>query len=190
MRVPDAVSLDESLLDWTVDAAPSLIAQAPRDAIELLRKVSSRFPASTPRGAVPASRLAEALYRTGECTEAVWVASQAMAVVTDSDLLIDLHWTVSQARVVLGRSDEALEVLKQALGVPGISARQRARLLVLTARAHRDLGEVSVAGNVAAKALVMAEEAGDTWAQPSCGRTASAADLGPSTGRRKPAWPA
>jgi DNA-binding CsgD family transcriptional regulator/tetratricopeptide (TPR) repeat protein len=161
---PNADPLDEALLNWTVDAAPSLIAQAPKDAIQLLRKASDRSPANTPRGAVLVCRLAEALYRAGEGDEAVQVASRAMSMVADPDLLVDLHWTVSQSRAMLGRSDEALEALERAYGIAGISAQQRARLLVLTARAHRDLGEVSVAGNVAAKALATAEEAGDNWA--------------------------
>jgi hypothetical protein len=53
--------------------------------------------------------------------------------------------------------------LEQAHDLEMIFALQRARL-VLTARAHRDLGEVSVASNVASRALATAEEAGDTWA--------------------------
>jgi tetratricopeptide (TPR) repeat protein len=164
INVPNADPLDESLLSWTVEAAPSLIAQAPKDAIALLKKASDRLPASTPRGAVLVCRLAEALYRAGESDEAVAVATRAMSVVTDADLLVDLHWTVSQCRAQLGRSDEALRALRRAHDVAGTSAQQRARLLVLTARAHRDLGEVTVAGNVAAKALATAEEARDPWA--------------------------
>src|SRR5262249_41632509 len=45
-----------------------------------------------------------------------------------------------------------------------ISARHRARLLVLAARTHNNLGEVEKAGQVAATALEVAEEAGDNWA--------------------------
>jgi DNA-binding CsgD family transcriptional regulator len=164
ISVPSPDPLDDSLLNWTIEAAPSLIAQAPKDAVELLRQASSRAPANTTRGAILAGRLADALYRAGECDEAVRVATRAMAVVEDPDLLVDLHWTVSQCRAMLGRSDEALEALKQAHDLVEISAQQRARLLVLTARAHRDLGEVSIAGEVATKALATAEEAGDTWA--------------------------
>lgn len=164
ISVPSADPLDEALLNWTVDAAPSLIAQAPKDAIALLRQAIRRSPANTPRGAILASRLAEALYRAGEGEEAIQVATRAMTVVENPDILVDLHWTVSQARAMLGQSDAALEELQQAHELAAISAQQRARLLVLTARAHRDLGEVSVAGNVATKALATAEEAGDTWA--------------------------
>ncbi len=53
ISVPGAGPLDESLLDWLADAAPTLIAQAPRTAIELLdrRRPGPRRP---PR-AVPCS---------------------------------------------------------------------------------------------------------------------------------------
>jgi hypothetical protein len=107
---------------------------------------------------------ADALYRTGDSAEAERVAFQAMGVINDLDLLVDLHWTVTQCRAMEGRSGESLEALGQALTTPTMSARQRARLLVLTARAHRDLGEVTVAGQVATEALRTAELAGDRWA--------------------------
>ena len=63
-----------------------------------------------------------------------------------------------------GRSAESLATLNQALAAPGISARHRARLLVLAARTHSNLGEVETAGRVAAAALAAASEAGDNWA--------------------------
>ena len=164
ISVPSPDPLDEALLSWTIQAAPGLVAQAPQTAIALLRQANERTPASTTRGAILACRLADALFRTGEPAEAVRVAKRAMAVVTDPDLLVDLHWTISQCRMQLGRSDETLEALESVHEFTTISAQQRARLLVLTAQAHRDLGEVSVAGNVATKALATAEEAGDVWA--------------------------
>jgi DNA-binding CsgD family transcriptional regulator len=164
ISLPGAGPLDESLLAWLADSARTLVAQAPRLAIELLRQASHRSPASTPRGALLASRLAEALYRIGDRVEAEYVATRAMTVVRDTEQLIDLHWTVAQCRALDGRSEESFESLTKALAQPGISAQQRARLLVLTARAHRGLGEVTIAGSVAAKALAAAEEAKDAWA--------------------------
>lgn len=161
---PSAGPLDESLLNWLVDAAPTLVVQAPRAAIDLLRQASQRSPVTTTRGAVLACRLADALYRAGDYVGAERVAGRAMAVITDLDLLVDLHWTVAQCRKVTGRSGESLKTLSRALAMPAMSARQRARLLVLTARAHRNLGEVTVAGRVAAEALGTAEEASDEWA--------------------------
>lgn len=161
---PGAGPLDDALLNWLVNAAPTLVAQAPNAAIDLLRMATSRSPATTTRGAVLACRLADALYRTGDSAEAERVAFHAMGVITDLDLLVDLHWTVTQCRAMEGRSGESLEALSQALAMPAMSARQRARLLVLTARAHRDLGEVIEAGRVAGEALRTAELSGDRWA--------------------------
>jgi DNA-binding CsgD family transcriptional regulator/DNA polymerase III delta prime subunit len=161
---PSAGPLDDALLSWLVDAAPSLVAQTPKAAVELLRQAASRSRPNTERGAVLACRLADALYRTGDRAGAERVAARAMTVITDLDLLVDLHWTVTQCRTLGGRSGESLDALATALTMPAMSARQRARLLVLTARAHRALGEVSVAGRVATEALHTAEQAGDQWA--------------------------
>ncbi|MCT2584360.1 helix-turn-helix transcriptional regulator [Actinophytocola gossypii] len=163
-KSPDAGPLDEPLLDWLADAAPTLIAQTPKLAIDLLSQASRRSPPNTRRGAVLACRLADALFRTGDHVRAQRVAHRTMAVITDPDLVVDLHWTVSQCRALAGRADESFESLARALTLPGLSAQHRGRLLVMTARAHRDLGEVTVAGRVAAEALATAEQAGDRWA--------------------------
>jgi DNA-binding CsgD family transcriptional regulator len=162
--VPGASPLDESLLSWLDSAASSLVAQAPRTAIDLLRAACRQSPATTTRGAWLTARLAEALYRAGDSGEAERVARHAMVVVSDSELLVDLHWTVAQCRAFDGRADESLESLGEAIALPGVSARHRARLLVAAARAHRDLGQVTVAGEIAMKALTTAEDVGDTWA--------------------------
>ena len=88
----------------------------------------------------------------------------ALAHAVEPDLLVDLHWTLAQCRMRVGRSAESLATLDQALAAPGISARHRARLLVLAARTHSNLGEVEKAGRVATTALAAASEAGDNWA--------------------------
>jgi tetratricopeptide (TPR) repeat protein len=141
--------LDEVLLDWLADAAPMLVAQTPGMAIELLREACGRSPVTTTRGAWLACRLAEAYYRSGNFDEAERVAGRAMAVATSPDVLIDLHWTMAQCQAFVGRTDESLLSLGQAIELPGVSPQQRTRLLVLAARAHRDLGQVTVAGEIA-----------------------------------------
>jgi hypothetical protein len=62
------------------------------------------------------------------------------------------------------RAAESLATLDQALASPQISARHRARLLVLIARTHIAGGDVDKADHVAASALAAASEAGDNWA--------------------------
>jgi len=92
------------------------------------------------------------------------VASLALAHVTDPDVLVDLHWTLAQCRLQAGKSAESLDALYRALAAPRITARHRARLLVLAARTHSNLGEVEKAGDTARAALAAAADAGDNWA--------------------------
>ncbi len=161
---PDAVPLDDRLLDWLADAAGTLVAQAPRTAIRLLREARHRSPASTMRWGLFTAKLAEALYRSGEPTEAERTAERAVATVSDPDLLVELHWTMYQSRALIGRSEASLGSLGEAMDVPGVPPKQRARLLVVMARAHRDLGQVSRARDLATEALATAEEVRDAWA--------------------------
>jgi DNA-binding CsgD family transcriptional regulator len=161
---PGAGSLDEPLLDWLADASPTLVAQAPGTAVELLREACRRSSLVSARGGWFAARLAEAHFRSGNSTEGEVVAGRAMSVVTNPDVLVDLHWTMAQCRVLLGKTGQSLESIDRAITLPGVSEQQRARLLVLAARAHRDQGEVAVAGRIASDALETAEQVGDTWA--------------------------
>ena len=132
-------------------------------AAELLRRAVADSPAGVQHDRL-AARLADALYRTGDRTAAEAVASQALAHASEPDVVVDLHWTLAQCRMRAGESEESLAALDRALASPGISARHRARLLVLAARTHCNLGEVEKAGRVAAGALAVASEADDNWA--------------------------
>jgi DNA-binding CsgD family transcriptional regulator len=163
-RASPAEVVDERMLDWLVRTADQLVGQAPGVAAELLAQAV----ASTPFGAAHhdwlVSRLADALYRTGDIVRAAQVANQALDLVTEPDLLVDLHWTLAQCRIRTGQSAESLATLDRALETPGLSARHRARLLVVAARTHSSFGENETAGQVAGTALAAAEEASDNWA--------------------------
>src|SRR5947207_426500 len=156
--------MDEWMLDWLVGTADPLISQAPGVAAELLARAVARAPAGSARHDWLASRLADALYRIGDLTEAERVANRALEHAVEPDLLVDLHWTLAQCRMRAGSSAESLATLDRALAAPGISARHRARLLALAARTHSSLGEAERAEQVAAGALAAASEAGDNWA--------------------------
>jgi DNA-binding CsgD family transcriptional regulator/tetratricopeptide (TPR) repeat protein len=156
--------MDERMLKWLAGAAEPLVSQAPGVAAELLaRAVASAPPGSAQHGWL-ASRLADALFRTGDLAEAERVANLALDYATEPDLLVELHWTLAQCRMAAGSSAEALAALDRALAAPGISARHRARLLVLAARTHSYFGEVEKAGLAATNALAAATEADDNWA--------------------------
>ncbi|MEQ0565219.1 AAA family ATPase [Amycolatopsis sp. NEAU-NG30] len=145
------------VVDWLLGAAAPLTGQAPEVAVTLLRHAIRVAPS-----AVLSARLAEALYRVGRFAEAERVAAGALPAADGPDLLVDLHTTVTQCRAMTGRSAESLATLDSAAASPALPARHRARLLVLTARTHRDLGEVDTAAGVATAAL--AEAGDDRWA--------------------------
>ncbi len=156
--------VDEWMLDWLAHTADPLVAQAPGVAAELLTRAVASSPADSAQHGRLASRLADALYRIGDREAAEQVANRALEHAAEPDLLVDLHWTLAQCRMLAGFSAESLATLDRALASPGISARDRARLLVLATRTHMSLGAVETAGQVATSALDAASEAGDNWA--------------------------
>jgi DNA-binding CsgD family transcriptional regulator len=159
-----AEPMDEWMLDWLGRTADLLVGQAPGVAAELLIRAVASSPAGSARHGWLASRLADALYRVGDRAQAEQVANRALEHAVEPDLLVDLHWTLAQCRMLAGSSAESLATLDRALAAPGITARHRARLLVPAARTHSYLGEVEKAGRVATTALAAASEAGDKWA--------------------------
>jgi DNA-binding CsgD family transcriptional regulator len=156
--------MDEWMLSWLARNAELLIGQAPQVAAELFREAVASSAAGSAHYDRLVSRLADALYRVCDVTGAEQVASQALAHVVDPDVLIDLHWTLAQCRILSGQPEESLATLNQALDAPGISPRHRARLFVLGARTYSSNGQMERAGQLATTALEAATEAGDNWA--------------------------
>ena len=159
-----AEPMDEWMLNWLARSADLLVGQAPGVAAELLARAVASSPAGSAQHGWLASRLADALFRIGEMAGSEQVANRALEQTCEPDLLVDLHSTLAQCRGLAGMSSESLATLDRALASPGLSARHRARLLVLAARTHFNLGEVEKAGRVATRALAAASEAADNWA--------------------------
>jgi tetratricopeptide (TPR) repeat protein len=157
-------SMDEWMLSWLAGAAEVLVTQAPQVAARLLAQAVGSMPATSARHGRLAGHLADALYRTGNREAAAEVASRELQRAVDPDLVVSLHWTLAQCRMTVGLYTESLATLDHALEAAGLTARHRGRLLVLAARTHSICGEYERAGRVASIALVVAEEAHDTWA--------------------------
>jgi DNA-binding CsgD family transcriptional regulator/tetratricopeptide (TPR) repeat protein len=160
----DGEPMDEWMLNWLARTADLLVSQAPGVAADLLAQAVSTSPTGSARYVWLASRLADAQYRIGDRAAAERVANRALEYAAEPDLRVDLNWTLAQCRMLAGEFAESLATLDRALASPGISARHRARLLVLAARAHSYLGELEKGRQVAAGALEAASHAGDNWA--------------------------
>jgi DNA-binding CsgD family transcriptional regulator/tetratricopeptide (TPR) repeat protein len=161
---PMDAPMDQWMLTWLGRTADPLVGQAPGVAAELLTRAVASSAADSVQHGWLASRLADALYRIGDRAAAEQVVNRALEQTYEPDLLVDLHWTLAQCRMLAGSSAESLATLDQALDSHSLSARHRARLLVLAARTHNHLGELEKAGQVAASALAVASETGDSWA--------------------------
>ena len=156
--------VDEWMLDWLAVSADSLVGQAPGVAAELLAQAVAGVPAGSVKHGWLASRLADALYRTSDRLAAERVAERALVYATDPDLIVDLQWTLAQCRMRSGSGEESFAALDRAIAAPGITAKHRARLLVLAARTHLYFGDMEASGREADNALVSATEANDAWA--------------------------
>jgi DNA-binding CsgD family transcriptional regulator len=129
---PDGVTrpIDEWTMDWLVPTADTLVGQAPGVAAELLTRAVASAPACSARHGWLASRLADALYRTGERVKAEQVVIRALEYPADPDHLVDLHWTLAQCRMLAGSSAESLATLDRALASPGISSLTPAEITI------------------------------------------------------------
>jgi DNA-binding CsgD family transcriptional regulator len=156
--------LDPWMLEWLFSTADFLVDQAPRVASELLSRAVDRSPGDAVRRIWFASRLADALYRIGDAVRAERIAADTLTETNDSNLVVDLQWTLAQCRMMTGLTSESLTTLEKALATPRLAARNKARLLVLAARARIILREVEEAGRTAAEALSAASESEDAWA--------------------------
>lgn len=155
---------DDWLVTWLAGAGQQLVGQAPHVAVPLLRWALTGIPAGVAPHDLLTCRLADALYRVGDPAGAAQVATIGLEHVTRHDLLVDLHWTLAQCRAMAGRTEESLAALQRALNSPRVEGKHRARLLVLTARAHRSLGHLHRAREVADEALDAAKDTDDRWA--------------------------
>jgi DNA-binding CsgD family transcriptional regulator/tetratricopeptide (TPR) repeat protein len=156
--------MDEWMLDWLVRSADQLVSQAPGVAAELLTRAVGGSPAGTATHGWLASRLADALYRIGDRAGAEHVVHGSLEHVAEPDVLVELHWTLAQCRLLAGMSAESLATLDAALRSPELSARHRGRLLALAARTHGNLGEFDTANRLANRALEEASKEADNWA--------------------------
>ena len=155
--------MDQWMLSWLSETADSLVTQAPAAAAGLLRwALDSTRPGDRGRFT---SLLADALYRVGDLEEAEQVAAGALRRTTDPDLLVSLHWTLTQCEMNRPGPRTAFPALDGALATPGLAPRHRARLLVLAARAHCSVGNTDEASRLAASALELTAADDDSWAE-------------------------
>ncbi|HEX3785137.1 MAG TPA: AAA family ATPase [Pseudonocardiaceae bacterium] len=149
---------DGWLRGWLVERGMMLVHKSPAAAAEILGKVVAAA-GSDRRHPTLVCQFAEALYRAGDLREAERVARQALVGdgIIDPRRRADLHWTLAQCRATTGRAAESLRDLDAALAAPErLDGPAAARLRVLAARAHWDIGDLDAADELAGAALASA----------------------------------
>lgn len=152
---------NEELLDWMADVADRLTEHAAGVAAVLLGRAVASVADDSERYAWFASRLAQALFRTGELEQAQDLVNLALDCTDDADVRVHLQSTLARCLDKGGSSSDAIAAVGQALGAPGLTVGHRARLLVLAARSHANLHEYEKAAEVASEALRAASDASD-----------------------------
>jgi tetratricopeptide (TPR) repeat protein len=152
---------NEWMLDWLAGAADRLTENVSDVAATLLARAAASVEPKSERYAWFASRLAQALLRTGELTQAQDFVNLALDCADDIDVRVHLYSTLAQCLDKAGSPFDAISVLGRALGSRRLTDRHRAGLLVLAARSHANLDEFSKASKIASDALKAATDAGD-----------------------------
>jgi len=150
---------------WLVQAAPVLAAQAPELAADLLRRELDETPSGDDARDRLLASLAQALLAAGSYTEAVQQGSRALTGMTDPVRKAETCWVLVRAQVSVGRSDDGVVTLRQALASADLPRAWQARMLALLAMLERSaLGDLDAAEATARHALTVGREAGDAFA--------------------------
>ena len=150
---------------WLIQAAPTLITQAPLLAADLLRRELDETPSADGAWDGLTASLARALLAVGSYDEAARQARTGLPVMTDPVRRAETYSVLARAQVSAGRSDEAIATIRQALASADLPRTWQARMLALLAMLERaGTGDLDTADVTARQALSVAEEAGDAFA--------------------------
>jgi DNA-binding CsgD family transcriptional regulator/tetratricopeptide (TPR) repeat protein len=150
--------------EWLIRVAPALATRAPQLAVELLRRELDETPIGGETWDSLMTGLLQALLAAGSYQETVRQAEWARAVMTDTDRRAETCWMLAHAQVSVGRGDNAIITIRQALAAAGLPGKWQARMLALLSMLERDASGVGAADSIARRALTAAEEAGDPTA--------------------------
>jgi DNA-binding CsgD family transcriptional regulator len=150
---------------WLVQAAPALATRAPQLAAELLRRELNGTRGGNEAADGLMVSLAWVLLAVGSYQEAAGEASRALRVVQDPVRRAELSWVLARAHNTARSIEEAIAVLRQALGCADLPRAWQARMLAWLAFLERDsTGDLDAADAMARHALGVAREAGDAFA--------------------------
>jgi DNA-binding CsgD family transcriptional regulator/tetratricopeptide (TPR) repeat protein len=150
--------------EWLIQVAPTLATRAPELAVELLRRELDETPIGGGAWDSLMTGLLWALLAAGSYQEAVRQAGWALTVLTDTARRAETYWMLAHAQVSVGRGDNAITTIGQALAPADLPGKWQARMLALLSMLERGATGLGAADSIARRALTAAEEAGDASA--------------------------
>jgi DNA-binding CsgD family transcriptional regulator len=150
---------------WLIESGSALATRAPQLGAELLQRELDETPSGDQAWAGLMTSLVWALLAAGSHQEAARQARQALTVMTDPVRRAEMYWVLTRAQVSVGRSDDAITTMRQALASAELPGEWRARMLARLAMLQRAAtGDLDTADATAIAALTAAEQAGDAFA--------------------------
>jgi DNA-binding CsgD family transcriptional regulator len=150
---------------WLIESGSALAIRAPQLGAELLQRELDETPSGDEAWAGLMTSLVWALLAAGSHQEAARRARQALTVMTDPVRRAEIYWVLTRAQVSVGRSDDAITTMRQALASAELPGEWRARMLARLAMLQRAAtGDLEVADATAIAALTAAEQVGDVFA--------------------------
>jgi DNA-binding CsgD family transcriptional regulator len=156
--------VDGWMIDWVVGAAAALTLRAPRLAVDLVSRVRGGVDGGDPRRERLDADLAEALLMVGDNEGVEQVAYPVVAATRDPVLAGRMVWALGYALSRMGRYDQAVEVVDQALARPAVPAVWTARLGARRAMSLMSGGRFDEARAAAVRAEADGQQAGDRLA--------------------------
>jgi DNA-binding CsgD family transcriptional regulator len=146
---------------WLIQVAPVLASRAPALAVELLRRELEAAPVGGGTWDGLMTGLLRALLAAGSYQEAVRQAGWALTVLTGTSRRAETCWVLAHAQVSVGRGDDAIISIRQALAPADLPGKWQARMLALLSMLERGAAGIGAADSIGREALAAAEEAGD-----------------------------
>jgi DNA-binding CsgD family transcriptional regulator len=152
----------EWVWQWLTEVAGDLGYRAPQLTAELLRRVLAQLPAADSRREALESALVAVAFLLVEGDELEQVATRLLARSENPDRAAEVVWLLGYSMARNGRRTEAAAaVVEAALGRPGVSEAQIARLRALLAQLMVAMGQPDQAAAMAREALATGERIGD-----------------------------
>ncbi len=152
---------DEQAVAWLRDAAREASTRAPLVTVELIRRAEALLPDSHPNADLVTLEVVQALMRAGQVAEASARAEAVLARPHATEVETPLRLALLGALALQNRAAELIAVAQTSLSGLGLRPAEQVPMLAQQSWALTYTGDPRAGESAAARALAVAEQAGD-----------------------------